>query len=157
MRQTVCTDTFWEKKNSFLVLISPLYWNTISHTKVAVASPQRPKLRVLDYFPLKFCFLKENKILNESIHSMKSICVAQKFVILKKRVSKLKCFRWKDEVFLLMHFAGILWDLILFHLVLFFPHAFKISVKPHLLCRPGALLGDIVHHRRGSLAGKPGM
>lgn len=102
---------FQRKKNSFLVLLSPLYWNTISHTKVAVASPQRLKLRVLDYFPLKFCFLKENRTLNESMHSMKSICIAQKFVI-KKKSPKAKMFlmkRWSLSV------DALRWDLVGFN------------------------------------------
>jgi len=40
---------------------------------------------------------------------------------------------------------------------LLFHSAFTLPVKLHLSCRPGALLGHTVQHKRDSLARKPGM
>lgn len=95
IRHIVCTDTFRAKKKLFLFGSDfPTISKQHSVTQMQLWLPHgRLKRRVLELFPLKHCFVKENTILNERIHIMKSICVAQKFVVKKKNVPKLKYFR----------------------------------------------------------------
>lgn len=154
IRHIICIDSFRAKRKKFLVLISPLYANSIQSHKGGCGFLMKAQAKGVEIFSFQVLFCKgKQNIKWKDTYNEKHRHRSDFFF---PNVPKLNYFRWKDEVFVL---DALPWNLeglnFASSCTLFFP----MHLHSHLNCifSTWVLLGVTVRHRRGSLAGNPGM